>query len=387
MLLVMFLLSAISPRAADQYRVAVPGYHYEFPRDHFNHPEFRTEWWYYTGNLTSRDRRRFGFELTFFRQATAPDDTRNPDQRPSGRGLSDQGATPSASDRDSNSTGSQWQVHDIYLAHLALSDIEAKKYLHTSRINRPGPGLAGADLTQSRIWNGNWKVQWSGDTQRLQAVTERFTLNLDLKSVKPPVINGVDGVAQKAPARGRASYYISLTRLLANGTLVLNGTRYELNGLAWMDHEFLTSQFSQSQIGWNWLSLQLDDGSDYMLYTLRRNDGKPDPYSAGTYVDQEGHAQHLDAREFSLERGQATWTSPSSGATYPVEWRVRVEPTHTILNITTPLENQEFTGSGRLAPTYWEGAIRVEGNASSARVAGAGYLEMTGYDRPVDLSQ
>ena len=340
-----------------QYQVALPGYHYEFPRDHFNHPDFQTEWWYYTGNLKAADGHRFGFELTFFRQAVSR-------------------AAPRTS---------SWDVDDVYLAHLALSDVDGRQYLHLERLNRAGPGLAGADLVQSRIWNGNWETGWEGDTQRLQAIADRLTLQLLLTSLKPPVINGRNGVSQKAAGPGRASYYISLTRLIARGELTLDRKKYRLEGTAWMDHEFFTHQLDPSQAGWDWFGLQMDDGSELMLYRLRLKDGSVDPYSAGTYVDPQGHSRFLTGDAFSLEPGQG-WTNPNSGTTYPLRWRLRVPSLNIELEVSTPLADQEFTTGSHFAPSYWEGAIDIHGESSGHSVKGNGYLEMTGYDHPVQLS-
>ena len=339
-----------------QYRAALPGYRYEFPRDHFNHPNFQTEWWYYTGNLKAADGHRFGFELTFFRQAVSR-----------------------------AARTSSWDVNDVYLAHLALSDVGGRQYLHLERLNRAGPGLAGADLVQSRIWNGNWETRWRGGTQHLHAVADRFTLRLLLASLKPPVINGRDGVSQKAAGPGRASYYISLTRLSARGELTLDERKFQVEGTAWMDHEFFTHLLDPSQAGWDWFSLQLDDGSELMLYRLRRKDGTVDPYSAGTYVDPLGHSRFLAGDAFSLDPGER-WTNPDSGTTYPLRWRVRVPSLNIELEISTPLANQEFIGGSRFAPSYWEGAIDIHGESSGHSVKGAGYLELTGYDHPVQLS-
>src|SRR5216684_2060166 len=173
---------SVEPAAA-QYRTALPGYHYEFPHDHFNHPEFQTEWWYYTGNLKSNNGHRFGFELTFFRQAVSRDPAK----------------------------AAAWDVKDVYLAHLALSDLDGGKFYHAERTNRSGPGIAGASETQGRIWNGNWRIQWHGIGQELNAVDERFQLHFTLRSEKPPVIHGENGVSQKAKEPGRASHYVSLT--------------------------------------------------------------------------------------------------------------------------------------------------------------------------------
>jgi predicted secreted hydrolase len=373
------------PSATSAYRVALPGYHYEFPRDNFNHPEFQTEWWYYTGNLRSADGHQFGFELTFFRRAVRRAGSGPPVVASRDRRVILTKRRASSGGRDGDST--DWRVDDLYLAHLALSDLDARRYLHTERLNRAGPGIAGADLRQSRIWNGNWEVRWQGETQDLQAVGDRFTLRLSMKSLKPPVIHGQNGISQKAAAPGRSSYYISLTRLATNGTVTLDEKGYEVTGLTWMDHEFFSSELDPDQVGWDWLSLQLDDGSELMLYRLRRRDGSTDSYSAGTYIDPRGRARHLTAADYALEPGQSTWTSPETRATYPIRWRVQVASLGALLEVTTPLETQEFTSGSRFAPSYWEGAIRAEGRKSSRAVKAVGYLEMTGYDRPLDLSR
>ncbi len=320
------------------FRLALPGYHYEFPRDHYNHPEFQTEWWYYTGNLHTAEGRRFGFELTFFR-----------------RGV------------DRSAPRSVWDVQDVWMAHLALSDIDGKQFLHTERLNRAGAGLAGAEQAQARVWNGNW----SATPNRLEAIADRFQFSLDLHPEKPPVIHGENGVSQKSAGAGHASHYISFTRIATQGVIVLDGREYRVTGLSWMDHEFFTEQLDKNQTGWDWFSLQLDDGSDLMLFRLRRKDGSADPFSAGTYVDSQGHARHLAARDFDLQPGRM-WHQ------YPVEWKIGVPRLHLEMALTTPLDQQEMT-SAVTAP-YWEGAIAVSGSES-----GVGYLEMTGYAGPVGV--
>src|ERR1700741_4233875 len=178
----LLLLSSLAS-AHQPYRAASRGYYYNFPRDHFNHPDFQTEWWYYTGNVKSADGHRFGFELTFFRQGV---------------------------DRDAKSIGA-WDVRDLYLAHLALSDMDDGQFLHAERTNRAGPGLAGASEPEHRIWNGNWQIIWRVDEPELNAIDERFSIRFTLRSAKPPVIHGQDGVSQKAEGPGKASHYISLT--------------------------------------------------------------------------------------------------------------------------------------------------------------------------------
>jgi predicted secreted hydrolase len=341
-----------------QYRMALPGYRYEFPRDYFDHPDFQTEWWYYTGNVKSAEGRRFGFELTFFRQGVS---------------------------RDPANTAA-WDVNDLYLAHLALSDLDGGKFYHAERTNRAGPGIAGASEVLRRIWNGNWLIQWVGEDQKLEGLEQRFQLHLKLHSEKPPVIHGENGVSQKAEGSGRASHYISLTRLATSGSIALAGKRFEVSGISWMDHEFFTHQLEANQTGWDWLSLQLADHTELMLFHIRRKNGSIDPYSAGTYVDAQGKTMHLRASEFSMQRAGETWTSPVTRAAYPVHWIMAIPKLGMALEAKTPLESQELTGKTKLAPNYWEGAIVLTGTRNGKPLEGVGYLEMTGYDRAAQLA-
>jgi predicted secreted hydrolase len=349
------------PHPVAQYRAALPGYHYQFPHDFFNHPDFQTEWWYYTGNLKSPDGHRFGFELTFFRQAADRDSAKN----------------------------IAWDAHDLYLAHLALSDLDGQRFYHAERMNRAGPGIAGINEANHRIWNGNWQIDFDGDEgdeQRLQAINENFSLHLTLRSEKPPVIHGQNGVSQKAEGAGRASHYISLTRLNASGGIQLAGKNVDVAGTAWMDHEFFSNQLASDQVGWDWLSLQLNDRTELMLYRIRRKDGSVDPYSAGTYIDPQGRATHLQSREFTLEPLNENWTSPLTHATYPIRWKILLPKMSVELEARTPLPSQELSGRNKHVPRYWEGAITLAGRKGSSPIAGVGYLEMTGYERPFEIA-
>jgi predicted secreted hydrolase len=343
---------------AGQYRVALPGYRYEFPRDHFSHPDFQTEWWYYTGNLKSAEGHKFGFELTFFRQSLSRDPTKT----------------------------AAWDVKDLYLTHLALSDLEGGKFYHVERTNRSGPGIAGASEAGGRIWNGNWQILWESSEQKLQAIQEQFQLHLTLHSEKPPVIHGENGVSQKAEGEGRASYYISLTRATTSGSIELDGKKFDVSGTSWMDHEFFTHQLAPGQTGWDWLSVQLTDNTELMLFHIRRKDGSIDPYSAGTFVDTQGRTTHLRESDFVLEPFAERWRSPATGAGYPIHWKIAIPKLGIELEAKTPLESQELTSKSKLAPNYWEGAIVLSGKRNGQTTSGVGYLEMTGYDRPVQLT-
>jgi predicted secreted hydrolase len=342
--------------AGAQYQSALPGYHYEFPRDHFNHPDFQTEWWYYTGNVTASDGHRFGFELTFFRQAVSRDPV----------------------------SQSAWDIRDIYLAHLALSDLDAGDFYHAERINRAGPGIAGIDNSAQRIWNGNWHISWSGSDQELRAMEGRFSLALLLHSEKPPVIHGENGISQKAEGPGHASHYISFTRLKTSGTILLNGRTHQVSGIAWMDHEFFTHQLEAHQVGWDWFSVQLEDNTELMLFQIRRKDGSIDAFSAGTFIDAQGKSQRLNHTEFMLTPQGEVWKSPVTSATYPVRWNIVIPKLGMELQADTSLKSQELSGQHRLIPDYWEGAISVRGRKGRLPLRGVGYLEMTGYDRAVE---
>lgn len=341
------LLSTVSAQAAD-YTLALPGYHYQFPRDHFNHPEYQTEWWYYTGNLKSADGHRFGFELTFFRQAIA---------------------------RDQNQ--SNWHIHDLYMAHLALSDLDGQRFYHDERLNRSGPGIAGVDQSSGTIWNGNWQVQLTEARQTLRGLSGNFEIQLNLIPAKPPVIHGRDGISQKAAGVGHASHYISFSRLLTSGSIELNGSKYTVEGTSWMDHEFFSESVDTNERGWDWLSLQLDDNTELMLYRLRHKDGSADPYSSGSYIDAQGHCLFLAATDFTLTPVNKTWTSEKTRGTYPVQWHIAIPKLRLEMDIAAPLASQELPGG--IGPAYWEGAIDVSGQNGSSQLRGVGYLEMTGY--------
>jgi predicted secreted hydrolase len=342
----LLLLAASTP----DYRLALPGYRYQFPRDHFEHSDFRTEWWYYTGNLTAAGGNRYGFELVFFRQG--------------------QRDTP----RDN---ASAWRIDDLYLAHLALTDIDGHRFLNRQRLNRSGPGIAGASFEQARVWNGNWQAKWETATsqQTLTAIAEGVRLELRLSPRKPPVIHGENGVSQKASGPGKASHYVSFTRLAAAGSV--NGV--SVTGEAWMDHEWFTHQLESAQTGWDWFSAQLENGSELMLFQLRLKGGGTDPYSSGTYVAPDGSSRHLKREDFALEPVES-WKSPRTGATYPVRWKITVPSLRIALECRAAIPEQELVPEQKGSPVYWEGAVTYNGSSR-----GVGYLEMTGYDKPVKL--
>jgi predicted secreted hydrolase len=333
------------------YARALAPREFQFPQDHGPHPEFRTEWWYYTGNLATREGRRFGFQLTFFRSALAPD-------------------MPART--------SAWATRQAYLAHFTVTDVAGKRFRSFERWGRGALDLAGAQGAPFRVWVGDWSSTGGAGSEtfplRLRAAQGDAALDLTLQQGKAPVLQGERGLSRKSAAPGNASYYYSLTRMPAAGTVRLGGESFAVTGAAWMDREWSTSSLGRDQVGWDWFALQLGDGREVMLYQLRRRDGTIDPASSGSIVGPEGETRHLAAGDFSiavLDR----WRSPRSRAAYPSRWRLRVPAEGLDLEVTPLLADQELDVSFR----YWEGAVAVAGSRRGAAVSGRGYVELTGY--------
>jgi len=344
---------AVAARAPAWTRAA-PGRAVILPADHASHPEYRIEWWYYTGNVNAADGRRFGYQLTFFRIGVDP----------------------------SPANPSMWAVRDLFMAHLALTDVNGRTFRFTERMNRAGPGWAGAATDAYHVWNDDWSVTLENGTHHLQAAARDIGLDLSLAEDRPPVLHGDRGYSRKGSDPGNASIYYSLTRMPTNGRITIDGRDVPVSGQSWMDHEFGTTMLEPSQVGWDWFSIQLDDGRDLMMFELRRADGSIDPHSSGTLVEPDRTVVPIErAARFRLTPGRL-WTSPASGGRYPVAWSIAVPDRDLALSVSAALDNQELRGDGSMGVTYWEGAIDVSGRVRGRAVRGRGYLEMTGYAGP-----
>jgi predicted secreted hydrolase len=336
-------------RSMEEWQHAMPGGRIVLPQDHRSHPEYRLEWWYYTGNLFDAQQRRFGYQLTFFRI-----------------GL-----------KSVPSIASAWAVRDVYMAHFALTDVNASRHHVAERLNRAGVGWAGADDRAYRVWNEDWRAGLESSGHRLVASAPDFRLDLSLEEGKPAAFHGVEGYSQKGSSAGNGSYYYSLTRMPTRGTIAVGAREFAVQGLSWMDHEFGTTFLERSQTGWDWFSVQLDDGTELMVFRLRDRNGAADPRSSGTLIARDGRTLALEASAFALDP-RRTWRSAVTKAEYPVEWHVRVPGERLDLKVRAVLDAQELNGlASQIA--YWEGAIDVEGTREGAALRGRGYLEMTGY--------
>lgn len=338
-----FLL-VVSTAPAD-WRVALPGWNYQFPSDHGSHPGFKTEWWYFTGNLRAKGGEELGYQLTFFRQGIA--------------------------DPSRSLPSSEFLQRDVKFAHFAVSDISKKKFHHFQKLSRGAFGDAGFDDGARIAWIENWSCERTGlHDFRLKAAQDGVSVDLQLESPTPPVVHGRDGVSQKAAGEGRASHYYSLTRMKTSGTVVIDGLEYAVEGLTWFDHEWATNQLASHQSGWDWFSLQFEEGGELMLFQIRTKDGGRDEFSSGTFVDTTGKAHKVELADFELEPIE-WWTSPESKGRYPVAWKIKIPSQGLDLTVRARFTDQELAA----APfAYWEGSVSVEGNRK-----GRGYLEMTGY--------
>lgn len=344
--LALVLLAAAFANARLPWRFA-------FPRDHAAHPAFQSEWWYYTGHLRAAGGRRFGYELTFFRFGLRPGD---PAPKPG---------------------ESRWRANELYPAHLAITDVDGKRFVYDGRFAREALGMGAASARALDVRVGGWTLREAGGTFRLRAASERAgALDLTLRAEKPPAIHGRDGVSLKASCATCASHYYSLTRLRTRGTLRYGGETLRVDGLSWMDHEFGSDQLQPGMTGWDWFALQLDDGRDLMLYRLRGRDGGAVPESSGSLVARDGGVRHLPLAAFAVDP-RGSWTSPHTGARYPSGWRVRVPSAGIDVTLVPAVRDQELWKIAG-GVDYWEGDVDVE-DTMSGRRAGAGYVELTGY--------
>lgn len=318
---------------------------FSFPEDHGPHQGYRTEWWYLTGNLQTSEGHRFGYQFTLFRIALT----------------SGQAAV----------SASRWRTSHIWMGHLALTDIERQRHYHEERFAREAVQLAGAKTQPLRIWLEDWQLSQQDPRSpwRLNAEGEQFGLQLELMPLRAPVLQGDKGLSQKGSEPGNASYYYSITRLASSGTLRLEGESVELSGLSWLDREWSTSALDENQAGWDWFSLQLDDGKDLMFYRLREKSGTSSSRSAGKLVDEAGE---VTLRLEDVVLTPRRWWSSSDGIRYPVSWELEIKPLQRRLLIDALVDDQEMDVSVR----YWEGAVRI---SEDGKIVGQGYLEMTGY--------
>ncbi len=342
------LSDLLNTDAASAFETANKPRRFSFPEDHGPHEAFRNEWWYITGNLDAGDGSRFGFELTIFRFSLTP---------------------------DMPAEDSAWRSNQVYVGHLALTDADRKGFYMAERYSRGALGLAGAQADPFRVWIDDWQIaaQPGESTWRLVAADDAFAIDLNLLPLKQPVLNGEAGLSRKSHEIDSASYYYSIPRLQTSGSVTVAEKQFEVAGYSWLDREWSTSALATDQVGWDWFALQLSDGSELMLYNIRKLDGSADPSSSGTLTLPDGSYRVLRQSDFEITATDS-WDSPKGG-TYPARWTVSVPSIGLDVEVEPVLDDQELETIVR----YWEGAVDVTGTKKAAAVSGRGYVELTGY--------
>lgn len=324
-----------------------------FPDDHGAHPDFRTEWWYFTGNLVSDDGKKFGYQFTVFRTAL----TGIPKERTSA-----------------------WSSDQIYMSHFTVTDISGDKFYFDERFSRNGNGLAGAQISPFKVWLEDWQIVQSGNDVKfdlpvieIKAKTDNAEIDFLLESAKPIVLQGDSGLSRKGSQPGNASYYYSYTKLKTDGMIRINGKEFRVSGFSWMDREWSTSALSEDQKGWDWFALQLDDSTEIMYYQLRKQDGSADKFSKGIIVFPNGDTRILSNEEVALTVTDF-WES-SGGTKYPSGWRLKISSENIDLVVKPVVRDQLLDVSIK----YWEGSVEISGTARNKQIGGRGYVELTGY--------
>lgn len=337
-----------------------------FPEDHGPHPGFRTEWWYYTGNLFTEEGRQFGYQFTIFRSQMTPPD-------------------PIASDMAYNE---DWNTNQLYLGHFAIADIENEDHVFEERYSRGSAGLAGSQADPHRIWLEDWeisRIETSADDDRnfpvnINAVMEDgSSLDLNITPAKPLVLQGEKGFDPKGPEEGNASYYLAFTRMGTEGIITKDGQEYKVEGYSWMDHEWSTSALGEEQEGWDWFSIQLSNNYEIMYYQLRNSDGSVSQFTNGSIIDPQGNKVNFKPGDVTLEVLD-TWKSPHSKAEYPSQWNLNIPDKNIELSLSTVFSDQEMDVSVR----YYEGVLSIKGTMDGDTIYGNGFIEMTGYGENED---
>ncbi len=323
---------------------------FHFPADHGSHDNYRSEWWYFTGNNEDETGRQFGYQLTFFR--FSPTTKINPDQ-------------------------SRWRSNQFYMAHLAITDVKKKRFFSFERFSRAAAGLAGASPDGFHIWLDDWSATTESDTGfplRIKAKEGQIAVDLTVQQGKPIVLHGNNGISVKNSEPGNASYYYSYTNMPTEGRINIEGTEYRVSGNSWMDREWSSSSLGRDQLGWDWFALQLSNNHELMFYHFRRLHNEPDRFSYGALVLPDGQVRTLNYAMVDLNV-KKHWLSQRSRVTYPAGWQLRVPEYGLDLHVQPVIADQELALSFR----YWEGAVDVQGRYDGQDITGRGYVELTGY--------
>ena len=344
------LIAALPALAFARAGWALPPRRMEFPRDHGAHPQLRTEWWYITGQAESGGR-LFGFQVTFFRSRVDA----------------------------AQALQSRFAARQLLFAHAAVTDVQGGRLWHDDRIAREGFGIAAAAEDDARLRLRDWSLAREGGAWHAVIPGADFALDLRCAETQPVLLQGQAGLSRKGPLPEEASYYYSEPQLKTQGRLTLKGQAFDIAGTAWLDHEWSEALMHPEAVGWDWIGMNLDDGSALTAFHLRRSDGSA-LWAGGSFRPRDGTARIFRNDEVRFE-GLKTWNSPRTQAKYPTRWRVQTPAGS--FEVRALLDDQELDSRGSTGGVYWEGVSDLL-DAQGRRV-GRGYLEMTGYASPLKL--
>jgi predicted secreted hydrolase len=361
-MVVVVLLFAVllSSSAAEdvKWKGAQENYPWSFPQDHWARQGYKTEWWYFTGHLQADNGRRFGYQFTFFRIGVLP-------TKPQ--------------------VNSHWSMNNLIMGHAAISDLDHKEHRFSEVLYRAVPLLGGFGVYPEAMiaWSrgpagtdGKWRLSWNGAGFDFDMVDagKGFGFRLSTRPAKRLIFQGPNGLSRKGEDSSAASQYYSFTRLKTTGRITLDGQTWSVAGQSWMDKEFGSNQLAANQVGWDWFSLQLDDGREIMLYILRDKQGAVD-FARGTVVPADGHAEYLGPEAFTV-KVLAHWKSPQTSGKYPARWVVAIPREALQLEVVPEMADQENRSRLISSMHYWEGAVDIR---RQGRSIGKGYVELTGY--------
>ena len=338
-------LLAAGTLSAGEYREVTPESRLSLPGDYYFRPDYRVQWWYFTGHLFDKDGHEFGYELTFFVVGV-----------------------------QKRRYQSKFGVNNIYISHFALTDVAGRRYSYSEKSDSGAYGFAGADARRLKVWVDRNSIEGLPDRIHLRASGEPGDLDLVLTSLKPAVLHGDKGYSRKSEESPlEASLYYSLTDLRSRGTLKTGGKSFDVAGKSWFDREISAGRKGWKEKGWDWFGIQLDDGREIMLYLMRNRDGTIDRSSSGTLVQKDGSYRHLSLDDFTIH-ASGEYRSARTAARYPARWEIRIPSEGLQLRVIPLLQDQEFIATRTTGNYYWEGSCGVEGT-----VKGRAYAELTGY--------
>lgn len=366
--LLLFAVATLAgPRTPEGFLIPHESRALFFPQAHGSHPEYQTEWWYFTGHLQDESGLWYGFQATFFRSAATGEPVVL-------------GSVPFG---DSH----------LMLAHMSFVDIDGERFYYQERLKRDGWD-AWAKEGKLDVRNGNWSLlaeqfDEAGDPVLMfleGGVRSEIGFSLELRPWEHfgRILFGPGGLSRKGDAKSSVSYYISFPRLDVEGTLRVGNREKRVTGSAWMDHEISSSLLMDNQVGWDWAAIQLEDGNSIMAFQIRLEDGGKDPNSKLVWVSPKGDTQVLTSEDFQWVSGidKRTWTSPATGAIYPTHPRIELNHPLTgevvVFQLEANISHAELSGDLGGVP-YWEGPCLVKN--ASGEIIGRAYLEMTGYAR------